>query len=58
MSASYSLSSLTEPERDMLIWYRLPEPVQYPLRPVATIPVPYESPANDSSEVIVLPEAA
>jgi len=38
MSDSYSLSSLTEPERDLLVWYRLgPEPIQYPLRQVATI---------------------
>jgi hypothetical protein len=35
MSTSF-LSTLTEPERDMLVWYRLgPEPIQYPLRQVA-----------------------
>ena len=36
MSTSF-LSTLTEPERDMLAWYRLPGPVQYPLRQVAMI---------------------
>jgi hypothetical protein len=38
MSTSFLPASLTEPEKDMLAWYRLgPEPVQYPLRQVATI---------------------
>ena len=36
MSDLHSLLSVTEPERDMLVWYRLgPEPIQYPLRQVA-----------------------
>jgi hypothetical protein len=38
MSDLHSLLSVTEPERDMLVWYRLgPTADPYPLRQVATI---------------------
>ena len=47
MSDLHSLLSVTEPERDMLVWYRLgPEPIQYPLRQVATISMARSTPAQ------------
>ena len=48
MSTSF-LSTLTEPERDMLAWYRLgPTADSYPLRQIATIPVSREPLADDT----------
>ena len=59
MSASFVSTSLTEPERDMLAWYRLgPEPDPYPLRQVA-MPVSREPLAEDTpAELIEMPMAA
>jgi hypothetical protein len=60
MSASFVSTSLTEPERDMLVWYRLgPTADSYPLRQIATIPVSREPLADDTpAELIQLREAA
>jgi hypothetical protein len=60
MSASFVSTSLTEPERDMLAWYRLgPTADSYPLRQIATIPVSREPVADDTrAELIQMREAA
>jgi hypothetical protein len=40
---------LTEPERDMLAWYRLgPDPDFFPYRPVAAMPISHEPLADDT----------
>jgi hypothetical protein len=46
MSSSYC--PLTLPERDMLAWYRLPEPIQHPVCEIATFPVSREPLAEDT----------
>jgi hypothetical protein len=60
MSNSFESTSLTEPERDMLAWYRLgPDPDFSPYRPIAALPVSREPLAEDTpAEPIVLPMAA
>ena len=58
MSSSYSLSSLTEPERDLAVWYSVPDlPV---FRPVAALAVSDELPLADDTpaELIEMPMAA
>jgi hypothetical protein len=59
MSTSF-LSTLTEPERDMLVWYRLgPSADPYPLRQIATIAVSREPLADDTPAASVdIPMAA
>jgi hypothetical protein len=51
---------ITEPEQDMLAWYRLGSNADsYPLRQIATIPVSREPLADDTSaELIDMPMAA
>ena len=60
MSTSFLPASLTEPEKDMLAWYRLgPTADPYPLRQIATIPVSREPLAEDTpAELIDMPRAA
>ena len=60
MSIPFVSTSLTEPERDMLAWYRLsPDPDPYPLRQIATITVSREPLAEDApAEPIQMPRAA
>jgi hypothetical protein len=59
MSAVYSRSSsLTEPEQDMLAWYRLgPDPDPYCVRPLASMP-DFELPDSTTGEPIQMQEAA
>jgi hypothetical protein len=60
MSATYSLSLLTEPERDMLVWYRLGhDPDFSSYRPIAASPISREPLADDTpAESIQTPKAA
>jgi hypothetical protein len=60
MSIPFVSTSLTEPERDMLAWYRLgPHADPYPLRQIATITVSREPLADDTpAELIQMREAA
>ena len=59
MSTSYSFSSLTEPEKDLLAWYRLgPHADPYLLRQIATIPVCNELADDTPAELIQMPKAA
>jgi hypothetical protein len=55
MSSSYR--PLTLPEQDAVAWYRLGD--ERPLRQIASIAAPYESPADDAAdELIDMPEVA
>jgi hypothetical protein len=60
MSIPFVSTFLTEPERDMLAWYRLgPTADSYPLRQIATITVSREPLAEDApAELIDMPKAA
>ena len=60
MSIPFVSISLTEPERDMLVWYRLgPDPDPFPYRPIVALPVSREPLADDTpAELIAMPKAA
>jgi hypothetical protein len=50
MSNSFLSTSLTQPEQDMLAWYRLgPDPYLSSYHPIAALPIPYNPPLADDT---------